>query len=804
MGNTASSTAAEPEFLPSLYGSLFSAALPVHVKGAFQHKGKSEDADSIIIAARKYIELYNAQTGDRRVKVNSGVPITCVDYAPTTSLGYPIVVTGTQSGEVVVYHAESLEVAKRFRPCKGVIYVTSISCPNPNLLIVGDSNGSAQSIRLDRYQLVRTYSPPQEVSDALRNASSGGVAYQRELQVVSIAIFGPRNKPVLALGWLQGVILTYGLHDGIYLSRFSVEPKLNRVISLPQFRALLCARQNDNAIYIRDWAAGKHVTLDPAEELQTLSRAHTKTTSITYDDRRSILFCGCSDGAILLRKLQRNKKTKEISMRLLKVCRPKSSTGSPMSAIHLWYNSPTDTLIAGDNVGQARCIRNITGVHEEEAMFQDEEYEEELEIALDEDEDGEEQAVDQQSSNIKKQWALRCTGGHVLIDSTGGIARYYFEENALPTGVRHNNGTSQYGQTTAAYLSPFCDRVESAGIDGECQPLPFGYERQPTRTNAEWNTCQFVDKSPASSDFEFIKSSSWEYTNVKGFVEEIEVESGNVQKLGDDEVSERAELTVYTRNPSGLTGLVARKTFTVEGTKVNVDCSIESEKERSVPLGLVFPFNLPEDVDLELAEPDFEVGYTSPTNPISIELGTNTRTATLPLGVQFTSLDNIPMHDAGDSFNLKEYLLLAIDAVMIQLCGVEDGSVLIKHKGNNCAYRLSWDNEILDSLLIKTTANPNSTRTMLLSPCRAAFDYGPLVSNSSNPLQDRSVQTTYNFNASEKVEFSYSFEVVPLDSKTSEEPTTASASTGGKGKRKKKGKKKNLAVTTLVDRIKIP
>lgn len=83
--------------------------LNTNVKGAYQHRGLEPEENSVIIASKTCIEVYNEETADRRVKVNAGNnAVTCADYIRNLSLGFPAVVVGTMGGDLIVYHAETL------------------------------------------------------------------------------------------------------------------------------------------------------------------------------------------------------------------------------------------------------------------------------------------------------------------------------------------------------------------------------------------------------------------------------------------------------------------------------------------------------------------------------------------------------------------------------------------------------------------------------------------------------------------------------------------------------------------------
>lgn len=177
---------------------------------------------------------------------------------------------------------------RRVRACRGPCFITCVSCPNPNLILVGNSDGTVLSYRADKHLASNEFVPPQEAlphSEAAENR----VQHRHDTEVVSMTLFGPKTRLVLAVGLRKGTILTYGLHDGKaenvanhrlrcsrrnhniffaagnYLAKFSLNPNLHSIISLAQYRCLLCIRQDDSSLYVRDWVTSKTVqpTMEP-------------------------------------------------------------------------------------------------------------------------------------------------------------------------------------------------------------------------------------------------------------------------------------------------------------------------------------------------------------------------------------------------------------------------------------------------------------------------------------------------------------------------------------------------------------
>ena len=530
------------------------------------------------------------------------------------------------------------------------------------------------------------------------------------------------------------------------------------------------------------------MVLDPSEELDSLGKAHTKTCSIVYDDMRGILFCGCSDGSIMIRRLLRDRKSKEITMRLVKVCNPKSKVGYPIGVVRLWYNSKTDTLVAGDNSGQARCIRNVTGVSNEEMFLDNENYAEELQLDLENEDDIMEEKSG--ASNVVhakgKKWVMKTSDGVAVVNSIGAVTQYYFDVHTNPS-LTPNCRDILGSMVSGSFLCPFySDQLNNESIErGEMQPFPFGYAQSSGQVSKEWKPYDFADGTEAKSHEHRLIRSKWALVDSTGFVKEVQ--DGQVlEDESSSSLTNQASLTIRCDSPGGLTGVSLKRSLSIEPYTANVQVSIHSNKDIVLPIGIVFPFFVCTDSgSIQLTVPGFEMGYTSPMEV------TSAKGDSVKLGSFFESLENVPVNATEETVNLEKNPFL-IEG-MVQLCGVDEGCITVHHGEHNCGYKVSWDHNVLNSVLIKTERVPRSSaRKLLVCPVRAAFDYSPSISSNGNPLDDRGISTACKIHALDTLTFSYKFEMVTEENH--------SASSAGISSKKKKGKKDSKKVGTSAHR----
>jgi hypothetical protein len=83
--------------------------------------------------------------------------------------------------------------------------------------------------------------------------------------------------------------------------------------------------------------------------------------TIAFDDLRSVLFSGHSDGGIFIRSVRKSL-SGAVTTSLLRYLDPAALTTQlpPVSA--LWYDSAMDRLYTGDRVGICRVVKKATGI----------------------------------------------------------------------------------------------------------------------------------------------------------------------------------------------------------------------------------------------------------------------------------------------------------------------------------------------------------------------------------------------------------------------------------------------------------
>ena len=84
-------------------------------------------------------------------------------------------------------------------------------------------------------------------------------------------------------------------------------------------------------------------------------------TAIAFDDSRSVLFAGHSDGSVFVRRLERTP-SGSMGVKLLRFCDPASTSRTPTRITCMSYDSPLDRLYTGDMSGLARVIKKVSGM----------------------------------------------------------------------------------------------------------------------------------------------------------------------------------------------------------------------------------------------------------------------------------------------------------------------------------------------------------------------------------------------------------------------------------------------------------
>jgi hypothetical protein len=81
-------------------------------------------------------------------------------------------------------------------------------------------------------------------------------------------------------------------------------------------------------------------------------------TTIAFDDSRSVLFAGHSDGSIFVRRLERTP-TGALGVKLLRFCDPAATSTTPSRITCMSYDSALDRLYTGDMSGLARVVKKV-------------------------------------------------------------------------------------------------------------------------------------------------------------------------------------------------------------------------------------------------------------------------------------------------------------------------------------------------------------------------------------------------------------------------------------------------------------
>jgi len=224
---------------------------------------------------------------------------------------------------------------------------------------------------------------------------------------------------------------------------------------------------------------------------------------------------------------------------------------------------------------------------------------------------------------------------------------------------------------------------------------------------------------------------------------------------------ERSDLGVHIAIDYPETSAIRRLTRTVtadpNAAAIDFSLTIEARAKGRRPIGLHPNLALPSIAGALRLEPGaYKFGFVHPAGP---EPGVSRAVA----GAVFDRIQSVPMREGGTA--AFDRLPFAYDTEeILQLCGT-DGRVGLEDEEQGVRYQLTWDAEVLPSLLLwisnrGRSYEPWSGRNLCLGvePLAAAFDLGLNASLASNPINERGVPTAVALTPETPINIAYRFE----------------------------------------------
>jgi hypothetical protein len=177
---------------------------------------------------------------------------------------------------------------------------------------------------------------------------------------------------------------------------------------------------------------------------------------------------------------------------------------------------------------------------------------------------------------------------------------------------------------------------------------------------------------------------------------------------------------------------------------LEIELVVEPRRDCDLPIGVHPTFRIPERPgSIRLYPADFKFGLTFPGKniPESTQIKPNHT---------FTFLTHIQKLGEGE-LDLSQLPPTEPVEIILQLCGT-DGSFSLYYTNEDYNVKLEWDKDHFPSCLLWMSYKaipsfPWSSKTMALGvePVNSAFDLGPYVSASENPISRKGVSTCTKF-----------------------------------------------------------
>jgi WD40 repeat protein len=223
-----------------------------------------------------------------------------------------------------------------------------VACLNATSFFAGHTDGVTRCFQLSTGDLQQTFAPPP------------GAAGARATEVTGIAVYGS-NPPVLAVAHQDGVINNYKLQTGEFLLACATAPGLTGLLSLRRFNSLAAVHEGKNVLQVWDLDSDRSLMCDFTAELESIHRKTSKMTCARYDDARGVILAGSDDGTVYVRQVARIAGTKDLSVKLVRVCAPAATATGPSKVVCMWYETRHDLLLTGDLSGLCRRLDRVTG-----------------------------------------------------------------------------------------------------------------------------------------------------------------------------------------------------------------------------------------------------------------------------------------------------------------------------------------------------------------------------------------------------------------------------------------------------------
>lgn len=309
-----------------------------------------------------------------------GSVITTVDFRSESIFGF-LLLAGTDAGSVVLYDAATLKEFKVVQTNGGgagaarsragtaargrvdssgsggsggagasreAAATSVVACLNPTSFFAGHTDGVTRCFQLSTGDLQQTFTPP---------AGANGA---RAAEVTGLAVYSS-NPAMLAVAHKDGAINNYNLQTGEFLLSFSTQPGLTGLLSLRRFNSLAAIHEGKNTLQVWDLDSDRVLLLDFAAELESIHRKTSKMTCARYDDARGVIIAGSDDGTVYVRQVARIEGTKDLSIKLVRVCTPTATATGPSKVLCMWYETRFDLLLTGDLSGLCRRLERVTG-----------------------------------------------------------------------------------------------------------------------------------------------------------------------------------------------------------------------------------------------------------------------------------------------------------------------------------------------------------------------------------------------------------------------------------------------------------
>jgi hypothetical protein len=246
----------------------------------------SSSTSAVIAVGRETVDLFSTITGDRRLQRNihpSGSIYTCAEARSDSILG-PILALGSDTGEISIVNAATLDDIKVIKVCANTVGVTKPVINGREIVTVASVLSSSSSSSL-------SYSTPKPRSNTLTNGvnSSPNSSFNSFLRITAISIV---TSAVLLVGFSDGSARSYSLSTSELLKSFGPPPPPSPSSSSPQSTSSPTQPQSTTSV-----DAIKRVG-EGTTSLNNISTSRDVVALAVYNTSPVLLAIGRSDGSI--------------------------------------------------------------------------------------------------------------------------------------------------------------------------------------------------------------------------------------------------------------------------------------------------------------------------------------------------------------------------------------------------------------------------------------------------------------------------------------------------------------------------